>query len=211
MMNSNTEFYTVESICGAMSLRKPQRRSLEILEDILSGITPSKTIDKLEATRKIHAKYPIYTDFERDFMSLTFALATGVGKTRLMGAFIAYLYSQKGIRNFFIIAPGTTIYNKLRSDFGDVSNPKYVFKGLNCFEEAPMIITDENYKNRLNSGQDINIFIFNIGKFDKENAQLKKLNEVLGDSFYKMVSSLDDLVVIMDESHHYRADRGMQA
>lgn len=38
-------------------------------------------------------------------MSLTFALATGVGKTRLMGAFIAYLYTQHGIKNFFVVAP----------------------------------------------------------------------------------------------------------
>ena len=35
---------------------------------------------------------PKVTDFERDFPSLCFALATGVGKTRLMGAFITYLY-----------------------------------------------------------------------------------------------------------------------
>ena len=35
-------------------------------------------------------------DFERDFPSLCFALATGVGKTRLMGAFIAYLHRPRG-------------------------------------------------------------------------------------------------------------------
>jgi len=33
--------------------------------------------------------------FERDFPSLCFALAIGVGKTRLMGAFIAYRTSPK--------------------------------------------------------------------------------------------------------------------
>ena len=40
----------------------------------------------------IRAEFPGVTDFEREFPSLCFALATGVGKTRLMGAFVSYLY-----------------------------------------------------------------------------------------------------------------------
>ena len=44
-------------------------------------------------------------DFEREFPSLCFALATGVGKTRLMGAFISYLHLAHGINNFFVLAP----------------------------------------------------------------------------------------------------------
>ena len=56
-------------------------------------------------------------DFERDFASLCFALATGVGKTRLMGAFISYLHLAHGINNFFVLAPNLTIYNKRIADF----------------------------------------------------------------------------------------------
>ena len=40
---------------------------------------------------------------------------------------------------------------------------------------------------------------------------MKKVNEWIGDSFYQYLSSLPDLVLIMDESHHYRAERGAQA
>lgn len=40
---------------------------------------------------------------------------------------------------------------------------------------------------------------------------MKKVNEVLGDSFFRMLSELDDLVLIMDESHHYRAEKGAKA
>lgn len=40
---------------------------------------------------------------------------------------------------------------------------------------------------------------------------MKKVNELIGDSFYQALSDLPDLVLIMDESHHYRAERGMQA
>ena len=36
---------------------------------------------------------------------------------------------------------------------------------------------------------------------------MKKENEFLGDSFFGKLVSLPDLVVLMDESHHYRADK----
>ena len=48
---------------------------------------------------------------------LCFALATGVGKAWLMGAFITYLYRQRISRHFFVLAPNLTIYNKLVTDF----------------------------------------------------------------------------------------------
>ena len=63
------------------------------------------------------ASFRSVTDFEREFPSLCFALATGVGKTRLMGAFISYLHLAHGINNFFVLAPNLTIYNKLIADF----------------------------------------------------------------------------------------------
>ena len=89
---------------------------------------------------------PTVTDFERDFPSLCFALATGVGKTRLMGAFIAYLHQAEGIRHFFVLAPNLTIYNKLIADFTPDS-PKYVFQGLSEFAiQPPEIITGDNYE-----------------------------------------------------------------
>ncbi len=161
----------------------------------------------------VHAMYPICSDFEREFMSLTFALATGVGKTRLMGAFIAYLYTQHNIKNFFVVAPNTTIYEKLKRDLSDWNSSKYVFKGLGCFSTPPQIITDDDYrtKNLEIFDSEVHIFVFNIDKFNKEDANMKKVNELLGDSFYQYLSNLPDLVLIMDESHHYRAEKGAQA
>ena len=45
----------------------------------------------------------------------------------------------------------------------------------------------------------------------KEGANMKKVNELIGNSFYQYLSELPDLVLIMDESHHYRAEKGAQA
>ena len=212
-MSKDFPFYTTDYIAGVMSLRRPQRRSLEILDDILGAVSLQKGTDLEAALSAVHGRYPTCTDFERAFPSLTFALATGVGKTRLMGAFIAYLYTQRSVRNFFVVAPNTTIYEKLKSDLSDSASPKYVFKGLGCFSAPPEIITDDDYRNKSMSlfGSDVHIFIYNIDKFNKEDAKMKQVNERLGDSFYQYLSQLSDLVLIMDESHHYRAERGAEA
>ena len=196
-----------------MSLRKPQKKSLEILHEILSNVNLKKGMNQKVALGAVHALCPTCTDFEREFMSLTFALATGVGKTRLMGAFITYLYTQHGIRNFFVVAPGTTIYDKLQRDLGDPNSSKYVFKGLSCFVNAPQIITGDDYRSKpLPTFQsEVRIFVFNISKFDKENANMKKINEYYGDSFFETLAQLPDLVLLMDESHHYHGAKGEQA
>jgi putative type III restriction-modification system, R subunit len=205
--------YTTDYISRVMSLRTPQYNSLKILDDIMNSIRVQKGMDLKDALAVINALYPICTDFERDFMSLTYALATGVGKTRLMGAFIAYLYTQHNVKNFFVVAPNTTIYEKLKKDLSDFNYSKYVFKGLGCFLNPPQIVTDDDYKSKQISifESDIRIFVFNIDKFNKEEANMRKLNEMLGDSFYQYLAELPDLVLIMDESHHYRAERGMKA
>lgn len=212
-MNERFPLYTTDYISGVMSLRKPQTESLKRLEEIVTSVNLHKGMNLKAALGSVHAMYPTCSDFEREFMSLTFALATGVGKTRLMGAFIAYLYTQQNIKNFFVVAPNTTIYEKLKKDLSDNNSPKYVFRGLGCFPVLPQIITDDDYRDKSLSlfDSDIHIFIYNIDKFNKEGANMRKVNELLGDSFYQHLAALSDLVLIMDESHHYRAEKGAQA
>lgn len=212
-MNSRFPQYTIDYISGTMSLRAPQRKSLEILDEILSSINLKKGMNNKVTLGAVHSLCPTCSDFERDFMSLTFALATGVGKTRLMGAFITYLFTNHNIRNFFVVAPGKTVYEKIKSDLGNPSSEKYVFKSLGCFTNPPMVICDDDYRNKnidlFPSG--INIYVFNIDKFNKESSKMKALNEYLGQSFFEHLAGLDDLVLLMDESHHYRAEKGATA
>lgn len=205
--------FSISDITGTLSLRKPQEKSLTILDVLLSRVD-IKHDTRLEDNEKIvHELYPTFSKSERNFLSLTFALATGVGKTRLMGAFIAYLYTNHNIKNYFIVAPGTTIYEKLKQDLGNENNSKYVFKGLSCFSNPPQIITDDDYRTKqINLFEsDINIYIYNIDKFNQEGSKMRSINENLGDSFFGELSNLEDLVIIMDESHHYRAAKGAKA
>lgn len=212
--------YTIDYISNVMDLRKPQIESLKILDSILDYCPLSKNSDLKKREKLISEKYEAFTSFEHDFMSLAFVLATGVGKTRLMGAFITYLYAQKGVRNFLVVAPNITIYEKLKNDLGNPSpdNEKYVFRGVDCFaHNQPEIWEDDDYRDRpvnslLQSGP-IRIFIFNISKFnsDEENRKMKKTNEYIGDSFFNYLASIQDLVILMDESHHYRSGQSALA
>src|SRR5215831_16796590 len=136
----------VNAIAGRLSLRVPQRRSLEILNRLTEIVPPKKGVDLQVVLDAIRVEFPSVTDFEREFPSLCFALATGVGKTRLMGAFISYLHLAHELNNFFVLAPNLTIYEKLITDFTPNTH-KYVFKGIAEFAtEPPIIITGENYE-----------------------------------------------------------------
>jgi type III restriction enzyme len=210
----------VNAIAGRLSLRAPQRQSLEILDRITEIAPPRKDVDLDAALAVIHAEYPSVTSFERDFPSLCFALATGVGKTRLMGAFVSYLHLAHGVNNFFVLAPNLTIYNKLIADFTP-NTPKYVFKGIAEFAtDAPAIITGDNYESMASTLFDITlrckINIFNISKINSEvrggkSPRIKRLSEYIGESYFEYLAGLPDLVLLMDESHRYRASAGIKA
>ncbi|MDG6912365.1 MAG: DEAD/DEAH box helicase family protein [Nitrososphaerota archaeon] len=218
----------VSSISNRMSLRPPLTESLALLDQICGLVKLDKSQPVPEALKAIQERFPQVKDFERDFPSLCFYIATGVGKTRLMGAFIAYLYKTKGIRHFFILAPNLTIYNKLIGDLTPGS-PKYVLQGLAEFAtNPPEVITGDNYESgravrdevnrQKHLGQEseaVHINIFNISKINSEvrggrAPRIKRLSEYIGQSYFDYLSGLDDLVLLMDESHRYRASAGLR-
>ena len=41
--------------------------------------------------------------------------------------------------------------------------------------------------------------------------RIKRLSEYIGQSYFEYLAGLDDLVMIMDESHRYRASAGFNA
>lgn len=209
----------VNSIVGRLSLRAPQRQSLEILDRITEIAPPKKSTDLDAALAALSSEFSTVSDFEREFPSLCFALATGVGKTRLMGAFIGYLHLAHGLNNFFVLAPNLTIYNKLITDFTP-NTPKYVLKGISEFAVLPPVITTgENYERQIASGGQLfptTINIFNISKINSEvrggrAPRIRSFREEIGESYFDYLAGLDDLVLIMDESHRYRASAGIRA
>jgi type III restriction enzyme len=219
----------LKNIKSRLSLRQPLKDSLDIvahLADLLELAEISDPAVLQAALEKVRSYYPTCTDFERDFISVAFSIATGVGKTRLMGAIMAYLYLTGRSRNFFVLAPNLTIYEKLIEDFGNPAFSKYVFRGIEeIAAKPPVIITGDNYAQStgLFSGQEMRINVFNISKFNKDTSEerskenknklprIKRISEYLGQSYWEYLIKLDDLVILMDEAHRYHADKSKQA
>lgn len=236
-MNENGAV-VLDDINKRLSLRPPQKDSLARLAKAVEAAGLVKGADaaaldaQLEAVRTAfpeaefpECRFPHAADYHWKFLSFCFALATGVGKTRLMGAIIAYLYRTRGIRNFVVVAPGKTVYEKLIADFTE-GTPKYVFKGLSCFAtKKPVVVTGDTYQNAAGIldgrdllGYSVVINVFNIQKLNervtgkrsddeelRNVARIRRVNETLGRSYFDYLKSCDDLVVLMDEAHHYRA------
>lgn len=195
-------------IAGNLSLEKPPKDETE-LSDFLK-----KELDKVKSV------VPTIKDFDRDFPSLAFSIATGIGKTRLMAAIIAYLHLKHGINHFFILAPNLTLYEKLKRDFGEPGYEKYVFKGISEFvNHPPQIVTGETYDGRTHSlFSSLQINIFNIAKFNKDTknspkgvSRMRRLSEYIGESYFDYLAGLPDLVILMDEAHRYHADASKRA
>ena len=215
----------VNKIKYAMSLRTPQEEALSYLDAISSHCDyrkDSKDVVEAAATEYCEKQRAIKSGF--DFPSFCYAMATGIGKTRLMGACIYYLYKTKGYKHFFILAPGSTIYDKLRKE-SNPNHPKYIFKGLEAEMGRPKVYDGENYDTypvkyeqmtlKVERTSEIQIFIFNIGKIfnSKTDTQFNfhKFKETLGASFANVLAQFDDLVICMDEAHRYYAPASMKA
>lgn len=222
----------IQYIQNTMNLRKPQVKSLVIFADYLESSSGKAYLHLMRKSQRpdvreveLNTKEYFATKVEsktfegfdsRAFPSFTFALATGVGKTRLMGAFVAYLYFVHNVQHFLIVSPGNTIYKKLLDDFSKSNSSKYVFKGFEELNSSTIkIVTKDNYQNSSIQGLDlyknkIEINILNIQQFAQRDAEkgkgITKFSEMLGESYFDYLSSLDDLTVMLDESHHYHAD-----
>jgi superfamily II DNA or RNA helicase len=149
------------------------------------------------------------TETKKEAPFISYEMATGSGKTMLMGASIYFLNQKFGINNFLIITPPSTdIYQKTIRNF-QIGNFESVWADDTPFSFN--LITGDNFTQKLtfNENADANIFIFNISKFSKtatktevpwEDADWLKA----GDSNISVKQFLKNkkLVIITDEAHH---------
>ena len=221
----------IRQINQRMSLRKPQQLALDALHRIAEKLPMKLDADSRESLMVVQELYPTISAFEREFPNVCLALATGVGKTRLMGAIISYLALTKGIRNFFVLAPNNTITEKLVREFSTPSDSKYIFKGMGeLISATPKIITADNYDHGFGvrnawakqldflNGDEIHVNIFNIAMIHSQKKgdhapRIKRPRETIRDclSYFDYLAQLEDLVVIMDEAHHYRGPAASKA
>ncbi|HNM04543.1 MAG TPA: DEAD/DEAH box helicase family protein, partial [Leptospiraceae bacterium] len=136
-----------------------------------------------------------------------YEMATGSGKTVLMGACICYLLEQ-GIKNFLIITPKSLdIYNKTIRNFTKGGSDSIWEKDAQIKFN---LITGDDYSHfQFHSDKDFNLFIFNIDKFGPNASRTSKAWEssYFRDKNGNTISvreflELEDLAIITDEAHH---------
>ncbi len=139
---------------------------------------------------------------------MTFALATGVGKTRLMAALMAYLYLSGQSQTYLLLAPRTAILRKILSDLR--SSDRYLFVDQEMIP-TPRVWHAGNVESfrgpdevdeLLPRGPDL--FVFSPQAITGDDRRIGKASEFVGDSPLSYLRSAKDLVVLVDEAHHLR-------
>lgn len=196
-LNISFDADMLEAISSEFELRAPNKEALCKLVSTLHG------------------------DYDPSVMQVL-NLATGVGKTYLMAAFMEYLRRQ-GIGNVVIVTPGKTVQSKTVQNFTPGS-PRYITGSA----VPPDVVTPQDYSAwvarqdgpaQLTFGQEIPMlaFIFNIQQLiapkdpdgdtrgatqDAARRRPRRFDETAGQLF-DYLKDLNDLVVIADESHLY--------
>ena len=187
----------LEAISSEFDLRSPNKEALRQLILTLSGNYDPSVMQVLN-------------------------LATGVGKTYLMAAFVEYLRRQR-IGNVVIVTPAKTVQAKTVNNFSPGS-PRYITGSA----VPPEVVTPQDYSAwvarqngpvRLAFGGEVPVlaFIFNIQQLiapkdvegdthgntqDSMRRKPRRFDENAG-VLFDYLKGLDDLVVIADESHLY--------
>src|ERR1051325_2924840 len=197
-------FDLVESGVTKHRIRYYQIEALYVL-DYLLGIPPNK-VEKKSLIEVIDEEARITAPF------LGFEMATGSGKTMLMGASIFYIFKKFGIRNFLIITPASTdVYQKTILNFA-----RGTFESV-WANDAPFtynLVTGDDYTatplyDGFDPAKDFSIFVFNIAKFGPNAVKTTQRweNSKWKDQAGNTVSIRDylqkeKLVIITDEAHH---------
>lgn len=196
-LNVSLDTDLLDAISAEFDLRKPNKEALfELVSCLYKGYDPQQM--------------------------QVLNLATGVGKTYLMAAFIEYLRRQ-GVGNVMIVTPGKTVQSKTVQNFTQGS-PRYIAGS----PLPPEVVTPQDYSNwvsrqngpaELSFGTEIPMlaFIFNIQQLiapkndegethgsgaDAMRRKPRRFDENAG-ILFDYLKNLDDLVVIADESHLY--------
>lgn len=162
-----------------------------------------------------------------------FEMATGSGKTLLMGALILDLY-YRGFKDFLILTPNTILFDKTIENFTPRAVKSIFGDGWNLTYN---LVTGSSYRDKTcnyEDGRDISFYVFNMQKFyDKapvlnvkdEGKTMKGIPYIrrpLEESLWRDKSGNHTIpfveflrerrpVIISDEAHHYQQKKTTEA
>lgn len=217
---SNIENYNNIQQLLKFSLRHYQVEALAAFQLFWGNGFDSRSLKQKTLQEKV--------DKENKFQwyKIGFEMATGSGKTLLMGAIIMDLW-LRGQKDFLILTPNTILFDKTIENF----TPR-AFKSIfgDGWDLTYNLVTGNSYRDKTCSyeeDKDISFYIFNMQKFyDKgsSNSQKEGLDIMKGvpyvrrpleESYWRdnsgehTISFVDFLkekrpVIISDEAHHYQ-------
>ena len=209
----NVKEESLNSVLSTMHLRRPQAEALKAFHNVINNTDSSLSeLSNHDICNLFRDQYPNWA-FESDLTEFTFHIATGVGKTRLIGAVIAYLFNSKQSSNFMIISPRSEIIRKFHSVCSPDSSD-YLFVDPN-FVGCPKVTDggpssfDTTLFDSLYTGP--RIWILTPQALTANDAKIKKPNEFYDKSTVDYLKELKDLVVFFDESHHLGYDSSSES
>jgi type III restriction enzyme len=176
----------LESVADGLNLRLPNRDAIETL------------------ARRLHAHYD---ERQPGFFEGVIDVATAVGKTYAMAGALDYLAAQ-GVRNFAVIAPGSTILDKTIAQF-TAGTTRSLVDQMVC---QPVIVHSGNFNSpamaaALDDPNAVKLFIFTVQALtkptEKAGRKTHTFREGLGSGLYAHLQGLADLIVFADEHHCY--------
>lgn len=193
-----------EIVVDQMNLRAPQAEALRAFQEALSRL-PKKLCECTPEQRREflsfksewkHSYHPIFS----------ISLATGVGKTRLAGAIIAFLWLSGEAQTFVILAPRRAVLRRFESAL-DPRFREYLFVNPQLVPEPSVVRADEIdsptavdfQADMLATGPKIYLL---SPQLVTTSDRFKGSSEFTDTSAAEALRKRGDLVVLFDEAHH---------
>lgn len=190
-----------DAVQRAARFRLPQAQSFERLTELVEHRLPDD-LPRIPQRDVDEAVRGMGIPVQRSYPELYFALATGVGKRRLMGASAAYLYAARQSRNMLILAPRDAILRKLEREALAGSDPDYLLLDGRIVP-VPNVCTRDNLESFEPDSRRLNLFILSpqtlVGT-DRRISKARPYSSVRSLSEY--LRACPDLIIFSDEAHH---------
>lgn len=206
-----------DQVSRSLTLRRPQRDALRKVHEWIEATTqPLRDLDPADRVFSFRERFPSAADGAA-FPQGVFSLATGVGKTRLMAAIIAYLYRAGESENFLILAPRRAILRQIVAQLRPTST-KYLF-GSEALVPQPRVWHADNLERfglpsqELEVGLGPGIFVFSPQSFTGERSERRAArpsSDFSDTSILEYLETSRDLVVLIDEAHHIPSKAGAE-
>jgi superfamily II DNA or RNA helicase len=191
-----------EDIVRAARFRAPQRGAFDKVHDIVRRLDDD--LPRLDRDRLLEQLREFGFHIPGEVPYFVFHLATGVGKTRLMGSVLSYLHRTDQTKNALILAPRTAIVDRLEL-LAQAGADQYLFLD-------PALIPEPNlcFRGNLDSFSPrpdaFNVFVLSPQSIAGGDRRFGRRSEFRGESLEEYLRGVDDLVVFTDEAHHLGLD-----